>query len=154
MQRPPSSPEEQLQWLVDRAAISDLQAEYGRCLDDKEFQAWQDLFTEDAVLHMPDESIRQPGVCGRGAPRARLLPADAALAGAKLYIEIDGDTARGRRYLAAAHVHDAEPVKRHADLGGWYHHEYRRTGEGWKFTQIRATFIWLAARTSAPDRSR
>ena len=142
MQRPPSSPEEQLQWLVDRAAISDLQAEYGRCLDDKEFQAWQDLFTEDAVLHMPYESIRQPELAAAAHRVLDYYPLTQHLLG-QSYIEIDGDTARGRRYLAAAHVHDAEPVKRHADLGGWYDHEYRRTGEGWKFTQIRATFIWL-----------
>jgi 3-phenylpropionate/cinnamic acid dioxygenase small subunit len=60
MQPPPTDPIEQLQWLVHRAAITDLQSEYARCLDDKDFITWQSLFTDDAELHMPYESIKKP----------------------------------------------------------------------------------------------
>src|ERR1700694_4239984 len=59
MQPPPTDPTEQLQWLLHRAAITDLQNEYARCLDDKDFITWQSLFTDDAELHMPYESLRK-----------------------------------------------------------------------------------------------
>lgn len=143
MQAPPTDPVEQLQWLVDRAAIGDLQAEYGRCLDDKVYDEWQALFTEDAELHMPYESIEQPDLPAAAHRVLDYYPRTQHLLG-QSYIEIHGDTARGRRYLAAAHNPEEEAGRRHADLGGWYEHEYRRTPEGWKFTSIRATFIWFA----------
>jgi hypothetical protein len=143
MQRAPTTPEARLQWLVDRAEIQDLQAEYGRCLDDKDFIAWQALFTEDAYLHMPYESIAQPDLPAAAHRVLDHYPKTQHLL-AQSYIEIDGDTARGRRYLAAAHVPEhAADDSVHADLGGWYEHEYRRTADGWRFTSIRATFIWL-----------
>jgi hypothetical protein len=143
LQNPPTSPVEQLQWLVDRAAIGDLQAAYGRYLDEKRFDEWQDLFTEDAVLHMPYESIAQPELAAAAHRVLDYYPGTQHLLG-QSYIEITGDTATGRRYLSAVHVPGPDNLKDHADLGGWYDHAYRRTGEGWRFSEIRATFIWLA----------
>ena len=142
MQPPPTDPIEQLQWLVHRAAITDLQSEYARCLDDKDFITWQSLFTDDAELHMPYESIKKPDLPAAAHRVLNYYPGTQHLLG-QGYIEINGNTARGRRYLSAIHVPDKEPGKVHADLGGWYKHEYRLTSEGWKFTSITATFVWL-----------
>ena len=47
-------------------------------------------------------------------------------------IQLDGDTATGRAYLCELiHLHDGSSELNYAV----YHDRYRRTGDGWKFTE-------------------
>jgi hypothetical protein len=57
-------------------------------------------------------------------------------------ITVTGDTAVSRSYLHAVHVRES-PFD-HWDAGGWYDCSYARTPEGWKFTRVRLTVVWLA----------
>ncbi|MEY4160457.1 MAG: hypothetical protein RLZZ136_1078 [Pseudomonadota bacterium] len=52
------------QTLSDREAIGELKARYCRFLDTKQWDAWRDLFTEDAVLDT-SEAGGPPPVIGR-----------------------------------------------------------------------------------------
>ncbi len=47
---PPADPTKQLQWLIDRAAISDLLIDFARALDDKDWAGYAANYTDDGVL--------------------------------------------------------------------------------------------------------
>lgn len=134
--------DQQLARLLDRAAISDLLLEFARRLDAGEWERYAATFAPDGVFELP-WSLRQ----GR-TEIATAAEADLAGFAAVMHystnqvIEIDGDTASSRSYLIGIHVPDASDPTTHADAGGWYDCEYRRTAEGWRFTRVRVTIVW------------
>jgi len=134
---PPADPAEQLQWLVDRAAISDLLIDFARALDDKDWDGYAANYAVDGVLALLP-TVNHVGRAGM-----------AEFAGGSLgkfvgthhlstnhAIRIDGDTATTRSYLIAAHMLDADDPSRHADVAGWYRCKLRRTDEGWRFAHV------------------
>jgi ketosteroid isomerase-like protein len=140
--------DEKVQWLVDRALISDLLFSFARALDTRDFDAYVNNFTEDGTLELPTPPP------GSGSSiilqRDQLLD---TLQGLKKFskthhistnhqITIDKDAASSHSYLQAVHV-GASPFD-HWDAGGWYDCQYRRTPEGWKFTRVKLTEVWLA----------
>jgi hypothetical protein len=137
-----------VQWLVDRALISDLLFSFARALDTRDFETYVNNFAEEGVLELPSPP---PGSGAHAAiPRDKLMD---TLQGLKKFsathhistnhqITIAGDTASSHSYLQAVHV-GASPFD-HWDAGGWYDCEYRRTPEGWKFTRVKLTEVWLA----------
>lgn len=137
-------PAAQLQWLVDRALISDLIIEFARALDERDWQAYADTYDDDGTLDIP------PHVSWRG--RAGLADYVAAsLSGyaggthhlsANHAIRVDGDFAHARAYLIAAHVHDK--LDKHSDGAGWYDYELRRTAVGWRFTGVRLNVRYVS----------
>lgn len=143
--KPPTTPEAQLEWLVDRAAISDLLIDFARALDDQDWEGYAANYTEDGVLAI------SPTITHRG--RAGL--AEFVAAGLSAYagthhvstnhaIEISGDEAKTRSYLIAAHVFDAGNPYSHADGAGWYNCQLRRTDEGWRLTHVTLEIRYLS----------
>lgn len=136
--------EKQVSWLVDRAAISDLLIDFARCLDEADYEAYAANFAEDGILELPfrthhgraglAEHVR--GNLGVFA-RTHHLSCNHA-------ITIDGDTATSRSYLQAVHVKSDEDDSDLAMLGGWYHCEYRRSPDGWRFTRVGLTRVWTS----------
>jgi SnoaL-like domain len=59
-------------------------------------------------------------------------------------IDVDGDTATPSHYLIGIHIPDASEGSRHADVGGRYLCECRRTDEGWKLSVARLEILWRA----------
>jgi hypothetical protein len=133
--------EEQVQRLVDRAAISDLLHAFARALDTKDWEAYVDTYAEDGVIELPWATATREEL-------AEFVPRDLGRFHATHHIssnhsiEIDGDTARSRSYLLAMHVLDPEDQGSQWLAAGWYDNEYRRTPEGWKLTKVRITPIW------------
>lgn len=135
----------QVQWLVDRASISDLLVEFARSLDEKDWSAHVALYLPEGVFMAGDvlrleghEQLRRtssPAALGQYAATWHLSSNHA--------ISIDGDTARVRSYLIGVHVLGAEP-ETHADGGGWYDSTLRRTSEGWRFETVRISEVWRA----------
>jgi uncharacterized protein (TIGR02246 family) len=134
---PPTDSSHQLQWLVDRAAISDLIVDFARSLDDQDWAGYAANYAEDGVLavaptitHTGRDGLAEfvAGSLGRYAGTHHLSSNHA--------IDVDGDTATARSYLVAAHVFDAAEPHRHADGAGWYRYRLRRTAEGWRFTHV------------------
>jgi hypothetical protein len=141
MQKTPQRAEEQLQWLIDRAQIQDLLVAYARCADEKDWDGFADLYADEGRLVLPFGDITRDQMAAscervlRPFGRTHHMFSNFA-------IDIDGDTASSRHYLHATHVYDAEQQGRHADIGGWYDNEYRRTEDGWRFVSVNLTFIW------------
>lgn len=151
MSAAPTDPARQLQWLVDRACISDLLVEFARALDERDWDAYAATYVEDAVLEIGD-AVR---LAGRDVIRA----ATASEKGVGGYagtwhgssnhaitVAYDGagvDTASTRSYLHGVHLLGGGS-SRHADGAGWYDCTLRRTGQGWRFTRVRITEVWHA----------
>lgn len=70
IQPPPTELAQQVQWLVDRAAISDLIVEFARCLDVRDWEGYVANFADDGVLELPFASFE-----GREAIAARATKA-------------------------------------------------------------------------------
>ena len=137
--RAPQDPAAQLQWLVDRAEISELLIEFARALDERDWAAYADTYTEDGLLDIAPH-IRHAGREGKAEFVAASLsgyPGGTHHLSTNHAIRIDGDSATTRSYLLAAHVLDTPD--RHADGAGWYDCELRRTPAGWRFATVRLT---------------
>ena len=142
--------EEQVQWLVDRAQISDVLHAFARALDTRDWQAYLDTYAEDGVLELPWATVTRAQI-------AASVPGDLGRFHATHHIssnhqiEIDGDTARSRSYLLAMHVVDPQDQASQWLAAGWYDNEYRRTPAGWKLTRVRITQVWeIGQRPAAP----
>lgn len=136
-----------LEDLLDRSDISDMIVAYGRALDEKDWDGYAALFTDDAELEFPfmeGEWARSSGGPGLAEKVAR------GLRGFHIthhmmtnqQVWIDGDTARSTSYLHSVHVRKEGDEEDHWDLGGWHHCEYRRTPDGWRFTKVRLESVW------------
>jgi hypothetical protein len=144
---------EKVQWLVDRAQISELLFSFARALDSKDVEGYVNNYAEGGVLELPDPTSSTGEVLI--IPRNRM--ADFVRKGivatysathhisANHQITITGNIAMSRSYLQAVHV-GVTPLD-HWDAGGWYDCNYVRTPDGWKFTHVKLTAVWL---TGAP----
>ena len=120
--------------LADRVEIEALRGEFTDAVMMHDFDRLTSLFTDDAVLRIPDAGIE---VAGRAEFQTKMrLMQDAwnyfvqhTHPGA---IEIDGDTATGR-----AHICELGRLKSGSSHVNYaiYHDRYRRTADGWKFTE-------------------
>ncbi|WP_406232868.1 nuclear transport factor 2 family protein [Nocardia sp. NBC_01009] len=119
--------------LADRVEIEALGGEFTDAVMMRDFDRLASLFTDDAVLRIPDAGIE---VAGTEFQTKMRLMQDAwdyfvqhTHPGA---IDIDGDTASGR-----AHICELGRLKSGSAHLNYaiYHDRYRRTADGWKFTE-------------------
>ena len=127
--------------MDDLEAIKQLKARYFRLMDTKQWDAWGDLFTEDAVLQAsPDPEERFQGRDEIVAKVSHLLR-DAVTVhhGHMPEIEIHGDTATGL-WAMDDFVEMPQLV-----LHGWghYHEEYAREDGRWRIRSSRLTRLRL-----------
>lgn len=120
--------------LADRIEIEALCSEFTDAVMMRDFDRLAALFTDDAVLRIPDAGIEVAG-------RAEFGPGMRRMQGAWDYfvqhthpgaIDVDGDTASGR-----AHICEFGRLKSGSSHLNYaiYHDRYRRTADGWKFTE-------------------
>ncbi|MFD5437709.1 nuclear transport factor 2 family protein [Kitasatospora sp. NPDC127067] len=122
------------QAIADRVEITALQAEFTDAVMMRDRARLAALFTPDGVLRMPDVPIELTG------------PEQIRAGGEKLQeqwdffiqnthpgaVVIDGDTATGRAHMyELARLKDGRQGINHAI----YHDRYRRTADGWRFTE-------------------
>ena len=127
--------------MDDLEAIKQLKARYFRLMDTKQWDAWGDLFTEDAVLQAsPDPEERFHGRDEIVAKVSHVLR-DAVTVhhGHMPEIEIHGDTATGV-WAMDDFVEMPQLV-----LHGWghYHEEYAREDGRWRIRRSRLTRLRL-----------
>jgi hypothetical protein len=132
--------EAKLQWLIDRAQISDLLHSFARALDTRDVAAYVDNFAADGYIELPSFAMRRDEMFER-VPKSLARYSATHHLSCNHQITIDGDTAQSRSYLQAVHV-GAKPTE-HWDAGGWYDCSYRRTTAGWKFVHVKLTAVWL-----------
>jgi hypothetical protein len=146
---PPNDPDRQLQWLVDRAQISDLLVAMARTLDERDHTGYASLFTEDGVLELGDMSVRGREALAAGV--VRNLGGYGAVwhLSANHAIDLDGDRARTRSYVIGVH-RNGDDLGHHADMAGWYDTTVVRTAEGWRFELVSASVLWTSGSGPLP----
>ncbi len=127
-----------LQEISDRLEIQDLLADYAHAIDQKEWDALGDIFTEDAFI---DYSVMGGAKGSLGeiksflAEAMPIFPHTQHLV-ANMQIRVDGDEGTGRIMCHNPQVMDVGEGKRHVFLLGlWYVDKYRRTSKGWRITE-------------------
>ena len=123
-----------LKAIADRVEIEALRGEFTDAAMMRDYGRLASLFTPDGVLRIPDAgadlaSRKEIRAWGERAPAVVDYFVQTTHPGV---IRLDGDTASGRAYM--------HEVIRLRDGGSHlnyaiYHDRYRRTGDGWKFTE-------------------
>jgi len=139
---------EPVQWLLDRAEISDLLYRFASCLDAKDYQGYAENFVEGGYVELPEPTSKVGGTFKMYKEKMpELMPRGLAKytgthhLSTNHQITIEGDAATSRSYLQAVHV--GETPFEHWDGGGWYDSTYRRTAQGWRFVGVRLNILWL-----------
>ena len=123
-----------LQAIADHVEIEALRGEYTDAAMMRDYDRLASLFTPDGVLRMPNipveltspEEIRG---WGRQVPDFVEFLVQNTHPGT---IQLDGDTASGRTYMhEVGRTRDGRSELNYAI----YHDHYRRTPDGWKFTE-------------------
>jgi ketosteroid isomerase-like protein len=123
-----------LQVIIDRVEIEALRGEFTDAVMMRDYDRAASLFTADGALRMPNipaeltspEEIR---LFGSRVPEIVEFLVQNTHPGT---ITLDGDTASGRAYLhEVIRLHDGTSELNYAI----YHDQYRRTPDGWKFTE-------------------
>lgn len=123
-----------LQAIADRVEIEALRGEHADAATLRDCDRISSLFTHDAVWRMPDVGIEFVGHEEIRAGFERLGEAwEYFVQNTHLgVIQVDGDTASGRDYIyEIGRQRDGRSVVNYA----LFHDRYRRTTDGWKFSE-------------------
>jgi len=123
-----------LQAIADRVEIEALRGEFTDAVMMRDYGRAASLFAPDGALRMPNVPVELEGpeqirAWGARVPEFVEFLVQTTHAGV---IELDGDTASGRAYMQEVlRTRDG-----HAEVNyAIYHDHYRRTPDGWKFTE-------------------
>jgi hypothetical protein len=134
-----------LQRLLDRQAIEELKAKYCRCLDQKRWDEFRAIFTDDASIDVgtirctsADEFV--------AAARERTQGATTVHQCTMPEVEVGADTATG--IWAMTDLVQRAPGPWPDGLAGFhgyghYYEEYRRTPDGWRIASVRVQRLRL-----------
>jgi ketosteroid isomerase-like protein len=123
-----------LRAIADRVEIEALRAEFTDALMMRDYDRFAALFTEDGVWRIPYINVE---IVGRvdiraGIERMQGLWDYFVQTAHPGTVQFDGDTATGRTYiLELGHLRDGRSELNYS----LYHDRYRRTPDGWKFTE-------------------
>ncbi|KAB2376916.1 nuclear transport factor 2 family protein [Actinomadura montaniterrae] len=123
-----------LQAIANRVEIEALRAEFSDAAMMRDRPRMASLFTEDGVLRMPNVPVEMTGreEIRTGGEKLQARWDFFVQTTHPGVIELDGDTATGRAYIQ-------EIVRTLDGIEGVnfavYHDRYRRTPDGWKFTE-------------------
>jgi ketosteroid isomerase-like protein len=122
------------QAIADRVEIEALRGEFTDAAMMRDHGRLASLFTDDAVMRIPDAGIEQVGREAIRAGTERLADEWAYFVqtthpGA---IQVEGDTASGRAYIQElGRLRDGRSMVNYA----LFHDRYLRTPDGWRFTE-------------------
>ncbi len=133
-----------LQTLIDKQAIRDLQVAYSRALDEKRYDDLDQVFVPDAVADYGEAAGNQQGLDEiKAACREALdVLTTAQHLNGNHWAEIDGDTARAGCQLMGHQRMDGTLGGDHFSLGARYDDELVRTDDGWRITRRTLTLLW------------
>lgn len=133
--------EERLQELEDKEAIRQLRYRYAYAMDDKDWDRFLSLFTDDARIEFPQAAVDQDPIQGKDALREFCQGLDGRPFTAHMMhngdIAVDDDDAEGQWYFEVPEVlEDGSAVW----VQGRYDEEYERVDGEWKFSTIQFRF--------------
>jgi ketosteroid isomerase-like protein len=124
-----------LQRIADRVEIETLRGEFTDATMDRDYDRLASMFTQDAVLRIPAINVE---FVGREEIRAGLERLGEGLWDYLVQtthpgtIKLEGETASGRAYVQSfGQMRDGSS---HLNYSA-YHDRYKRTPDGWKFTE-------------------
>jgi ketosteroid isomerase-like protein len=123
-----------LEVIADRVEVEALRGEFTDAAMMRDYARLAALFTADGVLRIPDAGIELAGreeirAWGERVPTVVDLFVQTTHPGT---IRLDGDTASGRAYMSELiRLRDGSSHLNYAI----YHDRYRRTPDGWRFTE-------------------
>jgi SnoaL-like domain len=135
-----------LQGLVDRTEIEEQLVRYARGVDTEDWELWKQVFTEDAQI---DYSSVDFVVGTRDDVAEALAVAMPGLTWKQHYItnidiRFDGDRAKVKAmFLNPMQVPDGDQI---SCCGGYYHHDFVRTADGWKSERLVEENLWFVNR--------
>jgi hypothetical protein len=143
------------QQLADHTEITNLVHRLGVCLDDRRFDDMRSLLVEEATVRTPGGTAEGREALIAQASRNHRPDEPTQHLITNLLVELDGDRARVRANLvvnfAATASRDeslpAPPIR--YSLGEIYHFDVVRTSEGWRFSRIETSPVWISG---SPDR--
>jgi SnoaL-like domain len=148
-----TAPQATLEWLADRARISDLLYSFAAALDTKNWQEYADNYADGGFIELPDPTSSSGAIFTLHKEHMiELLPKSLGRFRGTHHIStnhqivLDGDEATSRSYLQAVHVRGG-PTD-HWIAGGWYDSRYRRLKTGWKFTRVKLHSVWVSGQVT------
>ncbi|MDR7276020.1 nuclear transport factor 2 family protein [Catenuloplanes atrovinosus] len=131
-------PSNDVQELLDRAAITDTLYRIARAMDSKDWDLLAAGYTEDAQGDYVNAAASGRTEIVEGT-RAFLGSLDATHhAVHNIEVSIDGDVATTHATMTAQHVRGGEQFL----LGGTYDDTFRRTEQGWQISNRRIRGLW------------
>jgi 3-phenylpropionate/cinnamic acid dioxygenase small subunit len=133
-----------LQDLADRLAINDWFTQYAKYVDGKEWPEWRSLFTEDASI---DYGSAGGPVGDRQAVSDGLRDALEHFPMTQHYVtNVDitfdgGDLAHVRAMFYNPMIFPGGTEL--SECGGYYHHEFVRTADGWRSRKLVEQNLWF-----------
>lgn len=131
--------------ISDRLEIGDLLTRYCYAVDDREWNAYRDLFTHDAVI---DDRVTGGIVSGVEEHVHYLKKALAKVqlsqhAISTILIDVNGNDAKVRAHCSCPMVVDFQGAKTQVFFQGlWYRNRLVRTDRGWKISQLVEEGYW------------
>ena len=124
-----------LQEISDRLEIQDLLVRYSHAVDSRDWDAFERVFTEDAVIDYTEMGGPRGGVKETRAFLESAMPMFSSFQHmiANTVLELDGDTARARTICHNPMVLDRGEGQTHVFFCGlWYRDVLVRTPHGWR----------------------
>jgi hypothetical protein len=133
-----------LQEISDRMEIQALLVEYCYALDDRDWDAFDRIFTPDAVIDYSEIASFRGNLAETKVFLAQAMEGIAASQHmvSTSQIRIDGDNAWGR--TACVYPLLIKKTGKLSTYGLWYRDEYRRTADGWRISKLYEESCWLA----------
>jgi ketosteroid isomerase-like protein len=128
--------------LLDRQHIVDLVTSVGRCLDERDFEALRELFTDDATVATPGGTVRGHDALVAQARRGHSRDKGIQHVITNHLVDLDGDHASVRANLLVAFAADGPEDPQPFLLGEVYRFEMRRTTDGWRIRSLQSTPVW------------
>jgi SnoaL-like domain len=147
--------ERQVAELTDRNHINDLVYRLGVCLDDRRFDEMGSLLVEAATVRTPGGAAEGREAVIAQARRNHQPDEPTQHVITNPLVELDGDRAEVRanlvvNFAAPGHRDESLPAPpRKYTLGEIYHFDVVRTSEGWRFSSIETTPVWISPLSAA-----
>jgi ketosteroid isomerase-like protein len=130
---------------TDRLQIQEIAARYAFALDDRNWPALRELFTDDAVMDfaIKGEIRGADAIVKSISTDLALLDASHHLIGAAL-TSVEGDVGRCRCYFWAQHLKADFEDGDQLIIAGEYQDQLARSGQGWRIARRTQTVLWRA----------
>ena len=137
-----------IQLLMDKEAIKELQYKYAFAVDTKDFkllrECYDDVIAIDFSGHDPtlvnDNMKADEWVAGTESIIKGLKSTQHQMT--NFLITVDGDTAEAIVYLRAMHYLPNNLGDNSVECGGYYRNKYIRKPDGWKIKKVNLNYLW------------